>query len=344
MKTAGILACVLLCFAMTLQAVAQVTQPGQDKSKTPKPETFLLDNGLTVTLLENHKGKTVAVESFYPAGFLHEPAGKAHLSHVAEHMFILSATRSYKARESFELLQKKGLVNAETLATSAHYDYVLPSGDLELALQVESERMTSIDFSEDVLKTEIARCLQEIELVQRNPQAGLVKFGFAGLNQALRAGADVKTVSIGCGATALTLEDVREFHRQRYTPETARLIIVGDFEPQTARELVNRHFAGIPRGRQRDAVPELLKGDICAEWDARSDALYLIYPRDGKDSRERISLQLFAGCLAMRLMADKGLRTTAKVASCPCSCSPRPSRKRASTISALPSRKSCEGR
>ncbi len=158
------LCCILICLT-AFCSPAQLTANEENSKRSARPESFRLQNGLTVILLQNHKENKVALESFYGAGFIHEPRGKPHISHVVEHMVVRCPTRSYKPNESFELLQNKGMVNAETLATFVHYDYILPSQDLELALKIESERLTSIKFSQEILKQEIPKCLQEIQFV-----------------------------------------------------------------------------------------------------------------------------------------------------------------------------------
>lgn len=308
----------LLCSLLGLLTVscclAQETSVGENAKKSPRPESFSMENGLIVILLENHKESKVAVESFYRAGFIHEPRGKAHISHLVEHMVLRCATRSYKPNESFLLLQKKGMANAETLATFVHYDYLLPSNDLELALSIESERLTSIKFSEEILKQEIPKCLQEIEFVQNNPQAGLIKFGLVGLSQVIRFGEKVVPV---CGGTSkLTVEDVQEFHQQHYRPESALLVIVGDFESEAAKGMVRKYFANIPKGERQPRPVVQMSKDIRAKWDFASDALYLIYPGASEDFDERIALTLFGNYLIGRLFFDADLKKVTKISFC----------------------------
>ena len=116
-----------LCALLVGHCAASMGCHAQSNSEVYR---IALENGLTVLLLENHAAKKVAVESFYCAGFLHEPAGKAHVAHLTEHLVCYSPTASYGPYEAFNLLQGKGMANAETLATFVHYDYLVPSSDL----------------------------------------------------------------------------------------------------------------------------------------------------------------------------------------------------------------------
>ena len=320
----------LLCFLLTWLAasccLAQETSVEQNATDSAHREIFRLENGLTVILLENHKENKVAVVSFYRAGFMHEPRGKAHISHLVEHMVLQCATKSYEPNESLILLQKKGMANAETLATFVHYDYLLPASDLELALKIESERLTSIKFSEKVLKEEIAKCLQEIEFVQNDPQAGLIKFGLMGFSQAIRFGD--KFVPVCGGTSKLTVEDVQEFHKDHYRPESALLVMVGDFESEAAKRMARNYFADIPKGGQeprpaRPAPPVQagvrvvqMSEDIRAQWDFASEALYLIYPGAPEDFDGRIALTLFGNYLTRCLFFDADLKKVTKISFC----------------------------
>jgi zinc protease len=56
-----------------------------------------------------------------------------------------------------------------------------------------------------------------------------------------------------------SLDDVRDFFRRYYGPNNASLVLVGDFEAATAKGLIEKYFADIPRG------PEVKKPDAKAK-------------------------------------------------------------------------------
>ncbi len=275
---------------------------------------FQLDNGLTVLLQPRRDGGKVAVSMFYRAGISHEPAGKAHLAHLVEHLVVQSGTRSYGPREAFQSLNREGMANAETLANAVRYDYVLPADQLDMALKIEAERLTSVEFTDQVLAEEVSRCLQEVGFVQNSPQGGLIKFGLMGLNQVVNHGAT--HVSVVKGARTLTVEDARTFHRNHYTPETAILAIVGDFDAGRARSLAEERFGGIPSGGGESTVTWKLRGDARVEWDLASDATYVVYPAADADADERLALTLFGNYLSGRLYGNATLKQAAKVSFC----------------------------
>jgi zinc protease len=55
---------------------------------------------------------------------------------------------------------------------------------------------------------------------------------------------------------AATLEEVQAFHKSYYAPDNAALAIVGDFEPELAKQFVEKYFAAIPASH-RPALPDI---------------------------------------------------------------------------------------
>jgi zinc protease len=56
-----------------------------------------------------------------------------------------------------------------------------------------------------------------------------------------------------------SLDDVRDFFRRYYGPNNASLVLVGDFDAGSAKQLIEKYFADIPRG------PEVKKPDTKAK-------------------------------------------------------------------------------
>jgi len=56
---------------------------------------------------------------------------------------------------------------------------------------------------------------------------------------------------------AASLEDIAHFFTTYYTPDNAVLSIAGDFDPATARAMVERQFGPIPRGGNKPPLPDM---------------------------------------------------------------------------------------
>jgi predicted Zn-dependent peptidase len=61
---------------------------------------------------------------------------------------------------------------------------VLPAGDLELALGIEAQRLSSLKITPEIIRQEAPKCYQEAAMVEQNPQAGMLKHAFMAFGQA----------------------------------------------------------------------------------------------------------------------------------------------------------------
>src|SRR5512141_2843252 len=57
--------------------------------------------------------------------------------------------------------------------------------------------------------------------------------------------------------SAASLEDIKQFFAAYYTPDNAVLSIAGDVDVSEAKEMVEKYFAGIPRGKGKPSLPSM---------------------------------------------------------------------------------------
>ena len=99
-----------------------------------------LGNGLDVIVHEDHQLPMVAVNLWYHVGSKNERPGRTGFAHLFEHLMFEGS----KHHDSgyFEPLQRAGgLLNGSTNTDRTNYWEVVPTGALELALFMESDRM-----------------------------------------------------------------------------------------------------------------------------------------------------------------------------------------------------------
>jgi zinc protease len=222
-------------------------------------EAFSLDNGLRVTLSEDHTAPIVAVNLWYHVGSANERPGRTGFAHLFEHM-LFQGSAHVGVNQHFELVQRAGgTLNGSTWLDRTNYFETLPSHYLELALWLEADRMgfllpamtqEKLDTQREVVKNERRwsvdnrpygtwwEQLQELAFPPDHP-----------FHHSLIGSMD--------HLDAATLEDVSGFFRTYYTPANSVLTIAGDFEARSAREAVRRYFAEIPRGPERPPLPAM---------------------------------------------------------------------------------------
>ncbi len=285
-------------------AAAQAQEPAGGQ------ERHVLENGVTVLLRPVPGLAQVAVESFYEVGLVHEPAGMPQAAHLLEHLVCMAATANHEAGESMQQLATFGLANAETLPDWTHYDYMAPSERLEEILKIEAERLSSLRIDEAIIRQEGPRCAQEVDFVERSPQAGMGKFAFSALAQNWRHGRNV--AHIREGLDRYDAGELNVFHVATYRPENLTLVIVGDFDPAEALEFARTHVGAVP---ERDA-PTIDPIDwqkapkrATVTWDSKVQAVCLAFPPP-EDPTERAVLSLVGAMLQQRLAGDAALRGT----------------------------------
>ena len=104
-------------------------------------ETFRLDNGLTVIVHEDRKAPVVGVSMWYNVGSKDEPAGKTGFAHLFEHL-MFNGSENLDG-DFFQWLQKIGATdyNGTTSFDRTNYFQTVPSGAIDRALFMESDRM-----------------------------------------------------------------------------------------------------------------------------------------------------------------------------------------------------------
>lgn len=223
-------------------------------------ETFHLDNGLFVTLSEDHTAPIVAVNLWYHVGSANEREGRTGFAHLFEHM-LFQGSAHVGSNEHFELIQRAGgTLNGSTWLERTNYFETVPSNELALALWLEADRMgellpamtqEKLDTQRDVVKNErrwsvdnqpygtMLEKLQELVF----PPAHPFHHSLIGSMEDL---------------SAASLDDVAQFFATYYTPDNAVLSIAGDFDPANARSLVEEYFGPIPRGKGKPPLPSMV--------------------------------------------------------------------------------------
>src|SRR4051794_29766831 len=104
-------------------------------------QSYTLENGLFVTLSEDHTVPLVAVNLWYHVGSANEKEGRTGFAHLFEHM-LFQGSAHVEANEHFELVQRAGgTLNGSTWLERTNYFETVPSNQLALALWLEAHRL-----------------------------------------------------------------------------------------------------------------------------------------------------------------------------------------------------------
>src|SRR5580704_1410814 len=230
---------VFACSAMYAQ-LATVDVPYQK---------FVLKNGLTLIVHEDHKAPIVAVNIWYHVGSKNELPGKTGFAHLFEHlMFGGSEHHQQRYIEAMEPIGATDL-NGTTNNDRTNYFENVPTSALDYTLWLESDRMGHLLGAIDQKTLDLQRGVVQNEKRQDENQP-------YGLSDELitkatyPVGHPYSWTVLGSmdDLNAASLADVQEWFKTYYGPSNAVLSIAGDIDAKTAREKVEKYFGDIPAG------------------------------------------------------------------------------------------------
>lgn len=215
-------------------------------ANTPSPtHEYTLKNGLHLIVREDHRAPVVVSQLWYKVGSSYEPAGITGVSHALEHMMFKGSAKLEPGESSRVLRELGAEENAFTSNDYTAYYQVLASDRLEVALEMEADRLASLALPGDEFLREIEVIKEERRLrVEDNPMA-LARERFEAVAYSASGYAN-PTIGWEKDLKRLEIEDLREWHKNWYSPNNATLVVVGDVNPETVWQLVDKHFANIP--------------------------------------------------------------------------------------------------
>lgn len=235
-------------FAALLTAVlASTLSPGAYAKPINVPVVYYkLPNGLRVVISEDHVAPVVTVAVYYNVGFRVEPKGRTGFAHLFEHMMFQGSANVKKFEHAKVVEANGGNLNGHTDFDYTNYYQTLPSNRVETGLWLESDRMRSLDVSEENLKNQQSVVSEEVRVNVLNQPYQLFEWidlwqnAFQNWHNSHNGYGDLKDIN------AATITDVRSFFKTYYAPNNAVLTIVGDVDVAEVKKMVDKHFASIP--------------------------------------------------------------------------------------------------
>src|SRR5215208_5654705 len=212
----------------------------------PTPiEAFTLANGLRVVLSPDPAIPVVSIAVYYDVGSRNEKEGRTGFAHLFEHMMFQGSENVPKAAHFQYIFNAGGTMNGTTSTERTNYFETLPSNYLPLAFWLESDRMRSLKVTQENLDNQ-RNAVQEEKRLRYDNQP-YVK-AFLRMNELIFANPANAHSTIGSmeDLDSATIDDIKEFFRIYYAPNNAVLTVVGDFDNDEARALVDKYFGNIP--------------------------------------------------------------------------------------------------
>lgn len=208
---------------------------------------WTLPNGLTVIAVPDRTTATVTTSMWYEVGSKLDPEGRSGFAHLFEHILSRKTVNMPYNMINGLTADIGGTRNASNGSDRTNYFETVPTEYLETMLWTHRERMAFPVVDSEVFETERGVVKEELRTRVLAPPYGI--FGRIVLPEVVFDTLPQRRPGIGSIAEldSAVLDDARAFHQAYYGPDTATLIVAGNFEMAALRSLVDGYFSDIPR-------------------------------------------------------------------------------------------------
>src|SRR5690606_6280977 len=255
---------------------------------------YVLPNGLTVLIHEDHSDPLVHVDVTYHVGSASEEIGKSGIAHFFAHM-MFQGSDHVADEQHFKIITEAGdTLNGNTNRDRTNYFETVPKNQLEKMLWLEADRMGFLLDAVTQEKFEVQRATVKNERGQRYDNQ---PYGLVGENTSKALypyGHPYSWLTIGYveDLNRVDVNDLKNFFLRWYGPNNAVLTVGGDVRPAEVIRLVEKYFGPIPQGPAVEPMklplPDLEQDRYVSMIDnyAKLPMLRMVYPTPPRFSKE----------------------------------------------------------
>ncbi len=223
----------------------------QDISKIDIPyKKFVLNNGLTLIVHEDHKAPIVAVNVWYHVGSKNETKGKTGFAHLFEHLMFNGS--EHFNDDYFQAMERVGAtdMNGTTNEDRTNYFEDVQTSAVDLALWMESDRMGHLLGAIDQAKLDEQRGVVQNEKRQgeNRPYGRKIAWAISENSYPENHPYHWQTIGYMQDLDSASLSDVKNWFKKYYGAANAILSIAGDVNTDSIKLKVEKYFGDIPPG------------------------------------------------------------------------------------------------
>ena len=267
---------------------------------------FMLENGMQVVVIEDHRAPVVVHMVWYKAGSADETPGVSGVAHFLEHL-LFKKTKTLKSGEFSRIVEENG--GSDNAFTS--YDYTayfqrIAADRLPMLMEMEADRMINLDLRPEDILTERDVIIEERNQRVENSAGALFR---EQRSAAMYLNHPYGTPIIGWKheMEALDLDDALDYYKRFYAPNNAILVVAGDVEPELVLAKAEATYGKLKANpnlskRVRPSEPKHLSPRWLTFRDERVAQPYVIRTylapeRNAGNQREAAALTLLAEVL-----------------------------------------------
>ena len=262
----------------------------------------VLDNGLKILLLEDHKSPAVTFQVWYRVGSRNEKDGKSGLAHFLEHM-MFKGTPTTKPEEYSRIIAKNGgRANAFTSSDMTVYFATMSRDKIGIEIELEADRMANALLGDSYFEPEKKVIQEERRLrTDDNPAAALGETA----NAVAYLVHPYRRPVVGWmdDIQNLTRQDLVDYYKLYYAPNNAFVVVTGDFSTAELVPKIKTAFEKIPRGAEppkvrAEELPQKGERRIVVKKEAELPIVLMFYHAPNLTSPDNYALDLLSVVLA----------------------------------------------
>jgi zinc protease len=204
-----------------------------------------IPNGLTVLLLEDHSAPLISYHTWYKVGSRDEAEGITGSAHMLEHMMFQGA-KKYTGKQFSKIMQDSGIEwNAFTTNDFTGFYMNLPSDKLEVVMDVEVDRMSSLAIDPKNLQSEREVVKEERRMrIDNNPYGAMYELAMATVFK--KSPYRWPVIGHMKDIQNYSTDTLRRFYETYYVPNNAVLVLAGDIDKSKVKKLIEKHYGPLP--------------------------------------------------------------------------------------------------
>jgi len=244
-------------------------------------QKWILPNGLTMIVQEDHSAPVASVQAWCTTGSIYEDQHLgAGLSHILEHMLF----KGTKTRGKNEIAQKiqdvGGYINAYTSFDRTVFWIDVPKDGVATALDILGDAMMNSTLPPEEYQKEQEVIRREFAMGMDDPDrmAGLLLFATAYQQHPYRFPV-IGELEI---YNQLTQEQVMQYYKTRYVPNNLTFVVVGDVDAEKVRQQLAELFKSYPEKSLKPVfipkeLPQLGRREVHQEFSTELTHLSLAW-------------------------------------------------------------------
>ena len=236
----------LAILTIILTGAACSKAPQTDKLKISY-EKYVMPNGLQVILHTDHSDPMISYAIMYHVGSSRETPGKTGFAHLFEHL-LFGGSENVPTGTFDKIIEGVGGTNnGFTTRDITTYFEMFPKNALEKVLWLESDRMGF--FINSITQRALA-IQQNVVSNEKRQGEDNTPYGFTDyvISKNLYPAShpyNWEVIGEMADLKNATLDDVKSYYEHFYGPNNATLVLAGDFDADSVKQMITKYFGEI---------------------------------------------------------------------------------------------------